>query len=56
MSAPALEPRQVGALAGLPVAEGSPVLDVVIPVYNEEVSLGPSVARVHRYLSSLPFS
>ena len=36
---------------------GVPVLDVVVPVYNEEVALGPSVRRLHRYLrENLPFS
>ncbi|MGZ7087295.1 MAG: glycosyltransferase [Ilumatobacteraceae bacterium] len=35
--------------------EGPPMLDVVIPVYNEEADLEPSVRRLHRYLSdSLP--
>jgi len=43
MSAPALAP--VG------VAHGAAVLDVVVPVYNEEVDLGPSVRRLHAYLT-----
>ncbi|HWB37511.1 MAG TPA: dolichyl-phosphate beta-glucosyltransferase, partial [Rugosimonospora sp.] len=30
---------------------GPPVLDLVIPVYNEEVDLEPCVRRVHGYLS-----
>src|SRR3954452_24831352 len=51
MSAPALEPHT----AGLPL-DGDPVLDVVIPVYNEEAGLARSVARVHRHLRSLPFT
>jgi putative flippase GtrA len=35
---------------------GVPVLDVVIPVYNEEVALADSVRRLHRYLSeSFPY-
>jgi putative flippase GtrA len=34
-----------------------PALDVVVPVFNEEADLGPSVRRLHRYLSeSLPFT
>src|SRR5438105_4647292 len=33
-------------------AEQAPVLDVVIPVYNEEADLGPSVRRLHRYLTA----
>jgi putative flippase GtrA len=33
------------------------VLDVVVPVYNEERALGPSVRRLHRYLEEhFPFS
>ncbi|MBV9514237.1 MAG: bifunctional glycosyltransferase family 2/GtrA family protein [Mycobacteriaceae bacterium] len=36
---------------------GVPVLDVVVPVYNEEAALGPSVRRLHRYLrENLPFA
>jgi putative flippase GtrA len=35
---------------------GVPVLDVVVPVYNEEVALAGSVRRLHRYLAdALPF-
>ena len=30
----------------------SPVIDVVIPVYNEEVDLGPCVRRLHAYLTN----
>lgn len=30
---------------------GTPVLDVVIPVYNEEKDLGPCVERLHAHLS-----
>lgn len=42
------------ALAG---AGGAPVLDVVVPVYNEQRALGPSVRRLHRYLCEhFPFS
>jgi glycosyltransferase involved in cell wall biosynthesis len=33
------------------------VVDVVVPVYNEELDLDPSVRRLHRYLSErFPFS
>jgi putative flippase GtrA len=36
---------------------GVPVLDVVVPVYNEQVALGDSVRRLHRYLSEqFPFT
>jgi putative flippase GtrA len=35
---------------------GTPVLDVVVPVYNEERDLGPCVRRLHAYLSEhLPY-
>ncbi|CAN5513386.1 bifunctional glycosyltransferase family 2/GtrA family protein [soil metagenome] len=36
---------------------GVPVLDVVVPVYNEQVALGDSVRRLHRHLSDqFPFT
>jgi putative flippase GtrA len=36
---------------------GAPVLDVVVPVYNEQVALASSVRKLHRYLTeTLPFS
>jgi putative flippase GtrA len=42
---------------GSPVLEtDAPVLDVVIPVFNEEVGLAASVARLHRHLRRLPYS
>ncbi|MCZ4499570.1 MAG: Sugar translocase [Marmoricola sp.] len=34
----------------------APVLDVVIPVYNEEAQLADSVDRVRRHLETLPWS
>jgi glycosyltransferase involved in cell wall biosynthesis len=34
----------------------APVLDVVIPVHNEERDLPGAVARLHRHLSRLPYS
>ena len=53
MTAPAAETGP----DGLPlVADQAPVLDVVIPVHNEEAALASSVARVHRHLSRLPYS
>ncbi|HEY7051590.1 MAG TPA: bifunctional glycosyltransferase family 2/GtrA family protein [Mycobacterium sp.] len=37
--------------------QGVPVLDVVVPVYNEEADLASSVRRLHRYLChEFPFS
>ncbi|WP_167096821.1 bifunctional glycosyltransferase family 2/GtrA family protein [Mycobacterium sp. DL592] len=36
---------------------GAPVLDVVVPVYNEQVVLADSIHRLHRYLrEDLPFT
>ncbi|MBO9534109.1 MAG: bifunctional glycosyltransferase family 2/GtrA family protein [Solirubrobacteraceae bacterium] len=49
-------------MAPVPVAErhapgGAPVLDVVVPVYNEETDIRPCVERLHAHLSeSLPFA
>src|SRR5438128_6909566 len=37
-------------------AAGSPVLDVVIPVYNEERDLGRCVWRLLAHLKGFPFS
>ena len=40
----------------LPIVD-VPVVDVVVPVYNEERALDPSVRRLHRYLTTqFPFS
>ena len=39
----------------LPVA-AVPVLDVVVPVHNEEADLAPTVERVRAHLAALPFS
>jgi putative flippase GtrA len=40
-----------------PVRVDTLVLDVVVPVHNEEADLGPSVRRLHRYLEeSFPYS
>src|SRR5689334_11779487 len=36
---------------------GVPVVDVVVPVYNEQAALGASIRRLHRYLAeALPFT
>ena len=38
-------------------AAGVPVLDVVVPVYNEQAALAQSILRLHRYLEEhFPFS
>src|ERR1700750_1551882 len=48
------EPRPNAAIAARDA--GVPVLDVVIPVYNEEVALADSVYRLHRHLrAQFPF-
>ncbi|MFY1576094.1 glycosyltransferase [Verrucosispora sp. WMMD703] len=43
----------IGSRAAVPARPGAPnpVLDVVVPVYNEEVDLGPSVRRLHAHLA-----
>ncbi len=47
----------VSTIGGAHSADGAPVLDVVVPVYNEERDLGPSIRRLHAHLSSaFPFS
>jgi glycosyltransferase involved in cell wall biosynthesis len=66
--APTLRPV-AAARSGLAVAPGgraasvaprttaSPVVDVVVPVYNEERSLEPGIRRLHAYLThEFPFS
>jgi hypothetical protein len=30
---------------------GSPVMDVVVPIFDEERSLGPSIRRIHTHLN-----
>lgn len=48
------EPRPNAALAAR--ASGVPVLDVVVPVYNEQEVLADTVHRLHRYLrEAVPF-
>ncbi|MCZ7437991.1 glycosyltransferase family 2 protein [Micromonospora sp. WMMC241] len=46
-----LTPEPRAAVRARPTAEGA-VLDVVVPVYNEEVDLGPCVRRLHAYLGA----
>jgi putative flippase GtrA len=51
MTAPTLSPG-----IATPVDQRALVLDLVIPVYNEEADLGPSVRRLHAYLTEhLPY-
>ena len=42
--------------AAEPLAEEAPLLDVVIPVHDEEAALADTVHRVTRYLERLPWS
>ena len=45
------------ATQGLPHDDrDAPVLDVVVPVHNEEAGLARCVQRLHRHLSGLPYS
>ncbi len=56
MTTSAAEPRRDVQPGEHPDEHPAPVLDVVIPVHNEEVDLAGSVARVHAHLSRLPYS
>ncbi|WP_405714822.1 MULTISPECIES: glycosyltransferase [unclassified Streptomyces] len=50
-------PARDHLLAGAADAAGAPVLDVVIPVYNEEKDLEPCVLRLHDHLErTFPYS
>jgi len=52
MTAPTLAPG-----ISRPADQRALILDVVIPVYNEETDLGPSVRRLHAYLTeNLPYT
>jgi putative flippase GtrA len=53
VSAAPTEPRQDGTPV---LGTGAPVLDVVVPVFNEEGGLAASVVRLHRHLRRLPYS
>ncbi|MFE6085596.1 glycosyltransferase [Streptomyces virginiae] len=44
-------PGALPARAPLALVPGEPVLDVVIPVFNEEKDLGPCVRRLHEHLT-----
>ena len=56
----ALERRSAevsGDAARIATDRGVPVLDVVVPVYNEQAALADSVRRLHRHLSEqFPFT
>lgn len=44
-------PGALPVRAPLAPVPGEPVLDVVIPVFNEEADLGPCVRRLHEHLT-----
>ena len=39
-----------------PPDAAGPVVDIVVPVYNEERDLGPSIRKLHEFLRTFPFS
>ncbi|WP_432571092.1 bifunctional glycosyltransferase family 2/GtrA family protein [Kineococcus sp. SYSU DK005] len=56
-SAPGPAPGSAPGHALGPAADrAAPVLDVVVPVLDEEVDLEPCVRRLHAHLSSFPFA
>ncbi len=55
--APTVRVRATRAPIAVPDPDGLPIVDIVVPVYNEEVDLGPSVRRLHAYLTeAFPFA
>jgi putative flippase GtrA len=51
------EPNPITEAFEGPPAAAPPVVDVVVPVYNEEHVLAPSIERLHAYLAAgFPFS
>src|SRR5690242_9413874 len=56
MSIPTLSSTRTASRGPVSAGAGAPVLDVVIPVYNEERDLGTCVRRLHVYLTEhLPY-
>jgi putative flippase GtrA len=54
-----MAPEPTLQIQGTPTGPGTvpPIVDVVVPVHNEERDVAPSVRRLHRYLSEgFPFS
>ena len=49
-SGPMTTTAALGADTGAP-GRRVPDVEIVIPVYNEEAALGPSMARLHAYLT-----
>jgi len=47
----------VSVIPAAPVEASGPVVDVVVPVYNEERDLGPNIRRLHDFLRTrFPFT
>ena len=47
----------MAVIPGAPPDASGPVVDVVVPVYNEERDLGPSIRKLHAFLrTQFPFS
>ncbi len=54
---PRLTPSGVGTAADVDRSTRAPVIEIVIPVYNEQAALEPSIRRLHAFLSAnMPFS
>ncbi len=50
-------PTPLPAAPTVPAVRAAPVLDVVVPVFNEEIGLAVSVRRLHQHLSTqLPYT
>ncbi|MFB9377838.1 glycosyltransferase [Kineococcus gynurae] len=49
-------PRTAPTAEAVGEFRSAPVLDVVVPVFDEEVDLEPCVRRLHAHLRALPFS
>ena len=55
--APTAPVRATRTPIAVPDPDGLPIVDIVVPVHNEEIDLGPSVRRLHAYLAaSFPFA
>jgi putative flippase GtrA len=54
-SSTGVTPRPRPAADAWGSATSAPVLDVVVPVYNEEVDLEPCVRRLHAHVATFPF-
>jgi glycosyltransferase involved in cell wall biosynthesis len=52
MEVPGMSTQTLTRPEPAPVRTVDPVLDVVVPVHNEETDLEPSVRRLHRYLAA----